>query len=231
MTKSDILHAALIYGPRFVAWLDFIIDEEAEYTRGTNRIRSENLGDGQGVTFCGLTQASDGLDLASVTPSWVAGSYFSGRIPYWKGVAGLPAPVLECVANWRVNMGVGGAGKLLQNTLNARGASLVVDGQIGLGTITASNADPDSRDLARALIAAADAHYREIVAKIPARAYALPDWLRRDQHLAARFVDAAPEAPEDGMAVLATPASPRVPSPRSLDQILSDLVITPQVMT
>jgi len=227
MTKSDILHAAAIYGERFVAWLDFIIDEEAEYTHGTNIIRAENLGDGQGQTFCGLTSASDGLDLASVTPSWVAGSYFSGRIPYWKGVAGLPSPLLECVANWRVNMGIGGAGVLLQRTLNARGASLTVDGSIGLGTITAANAEPDTRALCRACVAAADAHYRGIVARLPERAYALPDWLRRDQHLLSRFVDTS--VPEEAQAILATPASPRVPAPRSLAQILEDLVITPQV--
>jgi len=228
MTKSDILTAAAVYGARFVSWLDFIIDEEASWKNGM--IIPENDHDGQGITFCGLTEASDGLDLANLSPSWVAGSYYSGKIPYWKGVAGLPWPLLECVANWRVNMGVGGAGELLQATLNSRGASLTVDGSVGLGTITAANADSETRALCRACVAAADAHYRDIVARIPARAYALPDWLRRDQHLLARFVDPAP-APEDAMSVLATPAAPRVPAPRSLGQILGDLTVSPQVLT
>ena len=228
MNKTDILTSGAVYGQRFVSWLDFIIDEEASWKNGM--IIPENDHDGQGITFCGLTQASDGLDLANLSPSWVAGSYYNGKIPYWKGVAGLPYPLQECVANWRVNMGIGGAGKLLQATLNARGARLSVDGVIGQGTITAANADPDIRGLCRALVWAADAHYRAIVARLPDRAYALGDWLRRDQHLFHRFVDTAP-VPEDALSVLSTPASPRVPAPRSLEQILGDLTITPQVFT
>lgn len=227
MTKSDILSAATLYGARFTAWLDFILDEEIETRNGM--IIPENCHDGQGITFAGLTQASDGLDLSQLSPSWVAGSYYAGKVPYWKGVAGLPSPLLEVVANWRVNMGVGGAGRILQATLNARGGSLKVDGVVGLGTLTAANADPDTRALCRACVAAADAHYRAIVVRIPDRAYALNDWLRRDQHLLARFVD--PEIPEDAMGPLSTKAVPRVPAPRTLEQILGDLQVTPQVLT
>lgn len=229
MTKKDILSAAAVYGSQFVRWIDFIIDEEASIRNGI--IIPENDHDGQGVTFCGLTQASDGLDLATLSPSWVAGSYFSGKIPYWKAVAGLPSPLLECVANWRVNMGLGGAARVLQSALAARGSGIYEDGQIGPATLLAANADTNTRDLCRACVVAADAHYRAIVARIPARAYALSDWLRRNQHLLARFVDIDPATPEDATAVIATPAVPRAPAPRSVTQIMNDLQVTPVILT
>ena len=226
MTKSDILRSASVYGSRFVSWIDFIIDEEAEYVRGTKNLRAENLSDGQGVTFCGLTQASDGLNMQTVTPSWVAGSFYFGKVPYWKPVAGLPYPLAECVANWRVHMGVSGSTKLLQAAID-----LPQDGILGPATIARAASFPEPLVLCRQLVKAADDHYRAIVARIPSRSYALADWLRRDQHLLARFVDTQQSIPEQALGVLATPAIPRVPTPRSLDQILADLVITPQVMT
>lgn len=209
--------------------MDFIIDEEASLKNGM--IISENDHDGQGVTFCGLTQASDALDLATLSPSWVAGSYFSGKIPYWKGVAGLPSPLRECVANWRVNMGLAGAARVLQSALAVRGSGIYEDGQIGPATLLAANADANTKALCRACVAVADAHYRAIVARIPARTYALADWLRRDQHLLARFVDIDPTTPEDAIAVIATPSVPRVPAPRSVAQVLNDLQVTPVILT
>ena len=227
MNKSDILSAAALYGARFVAWLDFVLDEEIEVKNGM--IVPENCHDGEGVTFAGLTQASDGLDLHNLSPRWVAGSYYNGKVPYWKPVAGLPLPLAECMGNWRVNMGLGGSGKLLQEVLNSRGARLTVDGAVGASTIMAAMADPDTRGLCRALVAAADAHYRDIVSRKPSRAYALNDWLRRDQHLLARFVDTA--VPEDAMGPISTPLMPRVPSPRTFSEILDDLQVTPQVIT
>ena len=224
MTKSDILHAAALYGSRFVAWLDFIIDEEASWRNGM--IIPEDDHDGEGICFCGLTQKSDGLDLVNLSPSWVAGSYYNGKEPYWKPVAGLPAPLAECLANWRVNMGIAGSTRLLQ-----RFVGLPADGVLGPATIAAAVAVTNPAAATRQLVSAADARYRAIVAANPARAYALGDWLRRDQHLLARFVDDSSSAPSEGMAILATPAVPRAPRPRSLEQILQDLTVTRQIMT
>jgi len=225
MNKSDILSAAQRYGSRFVTWLDFIVDVEAVIKKGMIIFQDEK--DGQGLTICGLTQKSDGLDIAKFSPEWVASTYYNGKIPYWLPVANLPFPIAECLANYRLNMGLTGSTLLLQSVIR-----LPRDGILGPGTMAKTAAVQTPTVFCRELVAASDERYRAIVAKRPERAIFLKGWLRRNQRLLSRFVahdqDVAQDPPvPEAMSAEDTP-SVRL---RSLQEIMDDLVIVPQVMT
>ena len=178
MRLQDILTASrAAYPPRFSYWLSFVLRAECEFDASGN-IKEENLNDGAGITFAGLTQRDDGYNPDTCTPAWVAQSYHD---KYWtrSHAPNLPWGVGEEVANIAVNEGLGTAGKLLQQTLADMGAHIGVDGQIGPATEeAAASFDPDA--VLRSLVAHNDEHYKSIAAIHPDDLRFLRGWLNRD---------------------------------------------------
>lgn len=185
MKISDILHASqVIYQTRFSYWLNFILHAECELDSQGN-ILEENLHDGAGVTFAGLTERDDHYSPETCTPEWVARSYHDG---YWRRSESpnLPWGVGEETANIAVNEGLGVAGKILQQTLQNLGARITVDGRIGPATEEAA-ATFDPQSLLQSLVARNDEHYKEICRINPADLRFLRGWLNRDREALAAF--------------------------------------------
>lgn len=124
----------------------------------------------------------DRRDIAGLTPDLAADIYFDD---WWKpGWYGRLAPALVA---WKcfdvaVNTGPGRAARLLQQALGDLGRQLVVDGQVGAGTIAAVAAEA-ARDQGGALVAALRAEqatfYRGLVMQKPDLGRFLPGWLTR----------------------------------------------------
>jgi lysozyme family protein len=86
--------------------------------------------------------------------------------------------VAKRVFDFGVNAGSGTSVKALQQSVNALGGGLAVDGGWGPLTVASANsADPSG--LVRAFIAARVAHYQAIAAANPADAVYLNGWLAR----------------------------------------------------
>ena len=183
MKINDILAEGEQYGDRFVRWLHFICVAEAKLDSKGN-IVAENLNDGAGITFCGLTQRDDGLP-SNPSPDWIAQTY---RASYWNKVNGdhLSGGVGEETANICVNEGLRTAGKILQESSNSLGAHLCVDGLIGAGTIAASTSQ-DAHDLCLKIAAYNDEHYKEIAAMNPNDRRFLRGWINRDAAMVQEF--------------------------------------------
>lgn len=106
---------------------------------------------------------------------------------FWRPFEGLAAPdrILAKLFDTAVNVGVGGAVKMLQRAVNrlAPSASLVVDGAIGPQTRAAfERAGFGAGGPERFLSAFGQeqaAHYRRIVSRSPGQAKFLKGWLRR----------------------------------------------------
>lgn len=226
MKISDILFAARAESPRFRDALAFVCKWEATLDKDGS-IVAENDHDGEGITFCGLTQKSDALPVdangtVTASPGWIVTRYLTG---YWNLVLAstLPFPVGECAFNFGVNCGNGEAAILLQKTLNALGLGpLAVDGGLGPQTLDAVW-KADANQLARALCAQAVTHYHGIVAANPERDGDLNGWIHRTDDLLETFCTSA---------AATAAASPSVhpstidPSPSTQP---SSLTITPNV--
>jgi len=165
------------YQPRFTHWLKFILAAECKLDSLGN-ILEENLRDGAGITFAGLTERDDHYDPATCNPAWVARTYHDG---YWlkSDAVDLPWGVGEETANIAVNEGLGTAEKILQQTLVDMGARIGVDGAIGPATEeAAASFDPDA--VLRALVAHNDKHYERLARINPDNQRFLRGWLNRD---------------------------------------------------
>lgn len=181
MTTRDILvSAAQNQTARFRKWLSFILDAECDLDPQGN-IREENLHDGAGITFAGLTERDDGYT-SGVTTDWVVSKYYA---KYWDLVTAdqLPSPVGEVVANYAVNCGVKKAVLFLQWACQDYGQTLVTDGIIGDNTRKAAWAVPNTNDLALAVIAKGDSYYKNLAAENSNDSRFLQGWLNRDQAL------------------------------------------------
>lgn len=106
---------------------------------------------------------------------------------FWQPLEGLAAPgrIRAKLFDTGVNVGPGGAVKMLQRALNRLGAEppLVVDGAVGPRTragLGAALAGPGAEDrLLAALSREQEAHYRRLVDRNPGQARFLRGWLRR----------------------------------------------------
>ena len=189
MRISDIIRASqALYQPRFTYWLNFILAAECTLDRLGN-IVEENLHDGAGITFAGLTERDDHYDRETCDPEWVARMYHDG---YWKKshAVNLPWGVGEETANIAVNEGLGMAGKLLQQTLCDLGARIGIDGAIGPAT-EAATVSFDPFAVLSALVAHNDEHYRHLADINPDNMRFLRGWLNRDEEALEAFGDEA----------------------------------------
>lgn len=101
---------------------------------------SDNPNDRGGKTNLGITEGTlarahkAGLiphsDVKKLTRAEAATIY---RAFYWDAIGGdeLPEPLDQAAFDMAVNHGVGGAGRLLQRTVNLLGGNLAVDGSLG----------------------------------------------------------------------------------------------------
>jgi hypothetical protein len=184
MKIQDILDASRKFFPdRFTNWLKFICEVEATLDKGGNILKEDDH-DGAGITFCGLTQKYDDLP-DDPTPEWIAKKYHDS---YWAESRAdlLPKGVGEEVANIAVNEGLGVAFKILQQSLNALGARISVDGKIGPATENAAISQ-DPHLLCLKIGEYNDKHYKEIADKRPDLRDNLRGWLSRDQQMIQTF--------------------------------------------
>jgi len=182
MTVNDIIAAALADAPRFCRWLIWALSWEAETDKDGN-IKVEELGDGAGKTFAGLTSRDDGLT-ETPTSHWVVASY---RAKYWipSNADSLPSPVGEVVANYALNCGVKRAGIFLQKALVDYGKNVVIDGYVGPATAQAAFSLPNSKELALAVIAKSQTYYNQIA--LEGRQQWLKGWINRNASLRDTF--------------------------------------------
>lgn len=156
---------------------------------------SNDKADRGGLTNMGVTQGAlnnaykQGIvshnDPRKLTRDEAAAIYEAN---YWRPshACDMPWPLCALHFDAAVNSGVGGAGKLLQRTLNkSEGAGLTVDGAVGPATLKALHAaivkEDDSRikRLCRAYCDAREALYNAIVANNPSQRRFLRGWLNR----------------------------------------------------
>lgn len=117
---------------------------------------------------------------------------------FWRAnrVHEMPARVACKVFNMAVNIGRGGAGKVLQRALNSLGAGIAVDGVIGPKTIGAvkrvvdsygngGGTDAGEAVLVRAICRIQADYYRGIVERNPSQKKFLKGWLRRAEYMGA----------------------------------------------
>lgn len=187
MTIIDVLAAANTsgYSSRFRRWLAFCLKWECALTP-EGLIKGEDLKDGAGFTFAGLTERDDDLP-EDPTGIWVAYHY---RERYWikSQAEAMPLAVGEVVANYALNCGPARAAKFLQSALLDYGAGrngLQVDGIIGTKTLSAAWRVPNSQELALGVIAKGASYYRAI--GVGDRARFLKGWLNRNADLRATF--------------------------------------------
>lgn len=188
MTKADILTAAAATeSARFRKWLSFILDAECDCDIRGN-IKEENLNDGAGITFAGLTQRDDSYT-DDVSPAWIVAKY---KAKYWDAVKAsqFPVPIGEIVANYALNCGVEKSSTLLQWSCQDYGQKIIADGIIGDKTLKASWAVPNSKELSLSIIAKGDAYYKNLAAINPGKnSRFLQGWLNRDTALKNYFLD------------------------------------------
>ena len=184
MTPGSILIASSTNGfsTRFKRWLKFALQWECDLDHEGN-IKVENLGDGAGTTFAGLTSRDDGLP-ESPSPIWVAETY---QKKYWIGPQAevMPMPVGEVVANYALNCGPSRASRFLQAALNDFGAKIEEDGVIGTRTIQAAWKVPNSAELALGIIAKSQSYYEKIA--LQGREQWLNGWTNRNRALRETF--------------------------------------------
>ena len=182
MTVTDIIAAAQADAPRFRRWLAWALGWEVE-TDKHGAIKVEELGDGAGFTFAGLTSRDDGLT-DNPSPHWVVATY---RSKYWLpcNADSLPSPVGEVVANYALNCGLQRAGIFLQKALVDYGKSVVIDGRIGPMTTAAAYSLPSSKELALAVIAKSQTYYNAIA--LEGRQQWLKGWINRNASLRDTF--------------------------------------------
>jgi lysozyme family protein len=132
-----------------------------------------------------LTERDDHLDPKIVTPDWIAITYHDS---YWAESRAdlLPQGVGEEVANLAVNEGLGTAFKILQQSINALGIHIAVDGQIGQQTEKAAF-NEDHHALCLKIAEFNDAHYKNIADNRPDLRNNLRGWLNRDQKMINTF--------------------------------------------
>ena len=186
MTKADVL-AAAIGSDRFLAWLKFILDWECRVSKDTGYILPENMGDGAGITFAGLTARDDNFPKEGITVEWVWTTY---QNEYWNKCWGdkLIQPIGAVLGNFGVNCGIGTAVTMLQLALCDYGQKVSCDGKLGIITYNATMQVPDRKELCLALIAKADARYKRLAAYHPdIYAKDLGGWLNRDNALREAF--------------------------------------------
>jgi lysozyme family protein len=184
MKEADIIAAAKDFGPRFCAWLGFILEWEGAHDKEGNIVVENVRGDNGGRTFAGIDQASHpAFNYAHPKAADVGTIYFW---TYWQGVraSDLEFPVGEVTANFGVNMGLRQAVKMLQTAINVipAGGACVVDGWIGDKTVAASKLE-DSDRMAELIEQEADERYRGIARANPTQRKFLQGWLNRDTAL------------------------------------------------
>jgi len=159
MTVADIIIAANTEGfsSRFRKWLAWILKWEVS-TDSQGNIQPEDLHDGAGVTFGGLTERDDGLT-HDPTPQWESMTY---RERYWipAHAETMPGGVGEVVANFAVNTGLEHAASFLQAALVDYGQPVKIDGKIGPLTVASTWKVPFPKDLARAVVAKGGRYYQ-----------------------------------------------------------------------
>lgn len=106
------------------------------------------------------------------------------EVRYWKPSKADIMSVPLCILHFdaAVNHGTGGAGKLLQRTLNDYGASLTIDGVVGEKTIKALKSKDDKYGvliLSRKYCDEREKYYYSIVAANPSQNKFLKGWLNR----------------------------------------------------
>ena len=114
----------------FIEAFDKVIGHEGGYVNDKN--------DAGGETIYGISKrAYPNLDIKSITLDDAREIYYKD---YWKKnrVEELPKDIRFTYFDMCVNMGGSRACKILQQTANAKGAGLVVDGRIGKNTIKGS---------------------------------------------------------------------------------------------
>jgi lysozyme family protein len=175
--KDIIDYSSGKYTQRFTKWLSFICDVEATLDHNGNILKEDDH-DGAGITMCGLTQKNDHLP-DNPTPQWIADTYHDY---YWAESRAdlLPQGVGEEVANIAVNEGLGTAFKILQQSINALGIHIAIDGKIGPITEKASF-EEDRHLLCLKIGEYNDLHYKEIADMRPDLRQNLRGWLNRDQ--------------------------------------------------
>ena len=184
MTIQDIIdYSTDKYTPRFTFWLKFICNVEATVDRHGNILKEDDH-DGAGTTFCGLNQKDDHLP-DDPTPKWIADTYHDY---YWSESRAdlLPQGVGEEIANIAVNEGYGTAFKILQQSINALGIHIAIDGKIGAQTENAAFQE-DAHQLCLMIGKYNDEHYKNIADRRPDLRNNLRGWLARDQQMIQTF--------------------------------------------
>ena len=175
MTITNVIAAAQDESPRFRRFLAWVLPWEAT-VNDAGEILPENDHDGAGITFAGMTQRDDGLDLKTLSSHWLVGKYLGN---YWKPSRAeeLPEPVCYVVANFAVNTGNEHAAKFLQRALG-----LPDDGQIGPITL-ASTFKVDAKELAFDVLDYGRRYYHSLGDSNPN----LKGWLNRTADLEAKL--------------------------------------------
>jgi len=176
MTIADIVAAA---GPgRFADWLGFELKWEAAFgPDGVTIVNEDVSGDGGGLTFAGVDQASHPhFPYNNPAPSDVCLAY---RMD-WDAVQAdsLPLPVGETVANFGVNRGDDTAARMLQGALG-----VTADGDIGPITLGAANGVQNPLKLALEIVSIADGQYQGLADRAARYQQFLQGWLNRDADL------------------------------------------------
>lgn len=174
MTISEVLNASEDESARFQKFFAWVLPWEVTVNK-SGQIVPERV-DSHGVTFAGLNEEDDHLDLKTLSSHWVVSKYIGN---YWKPARAeeLPDPVCYAVANFAVNCGVGRASKFLQRALGLKD-----DGAIGPDTLTHSF-QVDAVELARDVIDYGRRYYHSLGENNPN----LKGWLNRTADLEAKF--------------------------------------------
>lgn len=107
------------------------------------------------------------------------------RNQYWQPICGdeiRDDSIGTKILDMAVNNGVSTAVKMLQNALNATGATLICDGHIGPNTLACVNQIPADQ-LMPVLVGVLTARYQAIVQDNPDNAKYLQGWLNRAQRI------------------------------------------------
>lgn len=177
MTKYPDLPEAYI--KEILRWEGGYVNHPNDPGGETNRgitIGALNKAKAQGLVAQSVTIKSLTTDLESVRRIYSVNYYKAGKcdkIPHPLAFAHFDA----CVLN-----GLGGAGQLLQKTLNALGQNVTVDGAVGPKTLAALDALSERKDVKDITIkynCLRGEYFHTIVRNRPASAVFLKGWLNR----------------------------------------------------
>jgi lysozyme family protein len=177
MTKYPELPEA--YLKEVLRWEGGYVNDPADPGGETNRgitTGALNKAKSQGLVASGVTIKSLTADIESVRRIYGVNYYKAGKCDR------APHPLAYAHFDACVNHGLGGAGRLLQKTLNALGKAVAVDGAVGPKTLAALDAltmNKPVKEIAAEYNRRRAEYFQAIVRNRPASAKFLKGWLNR----------------------------------------------------